>query len=214
MNKKKLAAAGVAAVVLIAIIVLAVQSKQIEYQPEATETATEQMQIAAEENKDPVTAENKENQEGSTENTEENGTVENNSNKVDISAGSDVESEVDETKPLIPEENVQLGVVEGDNDVDFEEGTIDVPSQNPAPTQPKQEQVEEQELPADFDITKLTYEQYNSMSGAQQKQVIEMFASVEEFMKWYRAVEAKYQAEHPDIEIGADGVINAEDLIK
>jgi len=52
------------------------------------------------------------------------------------------------------------------------------------------------------------------MSGAQQRQVIEMFASVEEFMKWYRAVEAKYQAEHPDIEIGADGVINAEDLIK
>ena len=67
---------------------------------------------------------------------------------------------------------------------------------------------------ASYTSDKLTYEQYNAMSGAQQRQVIEMFASPEEFMKWYRAVEAQYKAEHPDIEIGADGVIDAEDLIK
>jgi len=219
MNRKKMVAIVAAVVILIAVIALAVQPKQMEKQPEATETAPEQMYIAVEENKDSATSENNQNHEGSAENTEEKKTSENNTERVDNSADSNSESATGETKPQIPEENVQLGVVESDADPNIDEDDDDMPAQNGSgveytPTEPKQEQVEEQELPADFDITKLTYEQYNAMSGAQQRQVIEMFASPEEFMKWYRAVEAQYKAEHPDIEIGADGVIDAEDLIK
>jgi hypothetical protein len=36
-----------------------------------------------------------------------------------------------------------------------------------------------------------------------------MFGSPDDFIRWYKAVEAKYMEEHPGIEIGADGVIDA-----
>ena len=51
------------------------------------------------------------------------------------------------------------------------------------------------------------------MTGAQQQALIDQFASVEEFVKWYNASKAKYEAEHPDIEIGGDTVIDGSQLM-
>lgn len=120
-----------------------------------------------------------------------------------------------ETAATIPPENVQLGVVEGENDANLDEDFEDVPVQTqpaatqPAATQPAATQPAEAEtLPDDFDFSTLTYESYNAMSGAQQKAVIDMFASPEEFMRWYQRAEEKYREEHPDIEIGSDGNVN------
>ena len=117
----------------------------------------------------------------------------------------------EETQPAtIPPENVQMGVEE---DPDLNPDIEDTPDQPTQPTQPnpgtETPAVQEEGLPEDFDITTLTYESYNAMNGTQQRQAIAMFASPEEFMKWYKAVEAQYLAEHPEIEIGEDGTIDA-----
>lgn len=117
------------------------------------------------------------------------------------------------TMPTIPSENVQMGVVEGENDVDLDEDFEDEPAQT-QPTQPKEtvppatQAPESDVLGDDFDFSTLTYESYNAMTGEQQKAVIDMFASPEEFMRWYKRAEEKYKEEHPDIEIGGDGNVN------
>lgn len=57
----------------------------------------------------------------------------------------------------------------------------------------------------------LTYEEYNAMGGAEQMAYFNSFANPEDFFLWYNAAKAKYEAEHPDIEI-ADGSINGGDI--
>lgn len=55
-----------------------------------------------------------------------------------------------------------------------------------------------------FDITKLTYESYIAMDSDRQREIIDMFSSPQDFVRWYNAVKALYEAAHPDIEIGDD----------
>lgn len=69
----------------------------------------------------------------------------------------------------------------------------------------------EDPLNEEFDITTLTYEAYEAMNGEQQQAVIDAFSTPEHFVRWYKAAEAAYKAEHPDIEIG-DGVIDGSDI--
>lgn len=109
---------------------------------------------------------------------------------------------------VTPGVEASLGVVEGDAVSDLDEN--DLPN-NPATAPPAPAQ-EPQELPQSFDITAMTYESYNAMSGSQQQEVINQFASPEEFMKWYNAVKELYETENPGIEIGGDGVIDMSTL--
>ena len=51
-----------------------------------------------------------------------------------------------------------------------------------------------------------------ALTGEQQQAVVNEFSSPEMFLKWFKAAEAKYKAEHPDIEIGGDGTVNGGDL--
>lgn len=108
---------------------------------------------------------------------------------------------------VIPQENVSLGVVPSADDGDLPDAPVQsVPI--PAPVVPTNAPAPEQVDMGNFDITTLTYESYNAMSGAQQQAVVEMFGSPEDFIRWYNAVEAKYLAEHPSIEIGSDGTVD------
>ena len=59
-----------------------------------------------------------------------------------------------------------------------------------------------------------SYESYIAMSGEQQEAFINQFASVAEFVQWYNAAKAEYDAAHPDIEIGGDTVIDGSQLGK
>lgn len=47
----------------------------------------------------------------------------------------------------------------------------------------------------------MTYEKYTAMSGDDQMEFFNTFASVEAFMDWYNAAKEKYEAENPAIEI-------------
>lgn len=118
-------------------------------------------------------------------------------------------TEPTQTEPIAtlpPDVDVSMGVVE-----DKESSGLDEDGEeHSAATQPTQstQPTDSEPLDEDFDITTLTYEGFKSMTGAQQNAVIELFASPEEFMRWYRTAEAKYKAEHPDIEIGDDGYVD------
>ena len=124
-------------------------------------------------------------------------------------------TEPDASNPTIPAENVQMGTVKGEEDegITDDDVTATTPTQgkDPEETTPPTETTnpDDNVLGEDFDITELTYESYKSMTGEQQKAVIDMFASPEEFLRWYNKAEEKYKQEHPDIEIGADGNANA-----
>ena len=72
-------------------------------------------------------------------------------------------------------------------------------------TQPEDEGV-------DIHPDEMTYEKYNAMSGEEQLAFFNSFASMEDFVAWYNAAKAKYDAEHPDIEVG-DGNIDIGDIV-
>ena len=63
-------------------------------------------------------------------------------------------------------------------------------------------------LSDNYDLTTLTYEGYLAMTGEQQAAVVNAFSSPDEFIRWYKAAEAQYKKDHPDIEIGGNGSIN------
>lgn len=69
-------------------------------------------------------------------------------------------------------------------------------------------------LPNGLNIRDITYEMYMAMSGEEQQAVIAQFGSVEDFMVWFNAVKAIYEAEHPDIEVGGDGSVDGSQLGK
>lgn len=115
---------------------------------------------------------------------------------------------VDTTLP--PEVEASLGVEEDDtpliDDDSFE-------TQTPAATAPAAQPEEEpSQIGDDFDLRSLTYEGYHALSGSDQKKVIAMFGTTDDFMVWYGAVEAQYKAQHPEIEIGEGGIVDAGNL--
>ena len=120
------------------------------------------------------------------------------------------EAPVEETLP--GDVDVSLGVVPGEETPDLDE---DGPSNSGTTQQPSTQQPSGGSSGGDAPvITEVTYETYIGMSGDQQQAFIDQFASVEEFVKWYNASKEKYEAEHPDIEIGGDTVIDGSQLGK
>lgn len=85
-----------------------------------------------------------------------------------------------------------------------------LPEEPETPVEPEQpEQPEQPEAPAD----KLTYEEYQALSGAEQMEYMNSFAAVEDFFAWYNEAKAKYDEEQNRIEIGGDGSIDLDDII-
>ena len=142
----------------------------------------------------------------------------------------DKEENTEPTTPTIPPENVEMGTTEGEKDegIPDEDVPVITPTQ-PDATEPEETQPDETEpgntqpgetepeettpsggsiLGENFDITTLTYEGYHALTGEQQKAVIELFGSPDDFMVWYKAVEEIYKNENPDIEIGGDGSVD------
>lgn len=116
---------------------------------------------------------------------------------------------VDTTLP--PDVEVSMGVADGSEDPGIDD---DAPSaQTPAATAPAAQPEEEpSQIGDDFDLRSLTYEGYHALSGSDQKKVIAMFGTTDDFMVWYGAVEAQYKAQHPEIEIGEGGIVDAGNL--
>lgn len=110
---------------------------------------------------------------------------------------------VDTTLP--PEVDAELGVEDDDTPA-----LEDIPGESTSGNTPvSQPESTPSQIGDDFNLEELDYEGYHALSGADQQKVIAMFGSPDDFIRWYKAVEAQYKAEHPDIEIGADGAFDA-----
>lgn len=117
------------------------------------------------------------------------------------------------------EDNVQFGAIPGVDDGALDD-TVPIGSvsdQTDRETNPGSGGVKIRDdrmdpLHPDFDITILTYEAYIMMDADRQRAVVEAFSTPEVFIAWYNAVKARYEAEHPNIELGEDGVIDGKDF--
>lgn len=69
----------------------------------------------------------------------------------------------------------------------------------PAPSEPDTD-------PTEPDLT-MGYEQFMALSGAEQREFMESFDSMEAFFDWYNAVKEQYEKDHPAIDVG-DGVFD------
>ncbi len=118
-------------------------------------------------------------------------------------------------------ENVQLGVVENENDggLDGSASGSTAPVQSGGDTNSAADSDTAQILDSrldplhpDFDIMLVSYEDFQAMDADRQRAIVEYFSSMEMFVRWYNAVKEKYEAEHPNIELGEDGIINGENF--
>ena len=118
---------------------------------------------------------------------------------------------------------VDMGVEEGEYIPDLEEDEeTTVPSKPVEVTKPtapiKPEEVTKPTapvnpaLPQGQSIRDITYEMYMNMTGAEQEAVIAQFGSINDFMVWFNAVKAVYEAEHPNIEVGGDTAIDGSQI--
>ena len=90
------------------------------------------------------------------------------------------------------------GYILGDEYDDNDSGNTGAGTTDPGSRSPS--------VPEDSGLT--DYEKYNAMTGAEQMEFINSFASIEDFFAWLHKAEAEYEAAHPDIEIGDDGVVD------
>lgn len=75
-----------------------------------------------------------------------------------------------------------------------------IDSSSSAPSEPP--------VSSEYDFANVTYESYNKMSAEEQYAFIQTFESPADFALWYHEEKAKYDAEHPPIEIGPGGNID------
>lgn len=94
------------------------------------------------------------------------------------------------------------------------------PPQPAEPTQPTQQptQPAPTEPPATTepssgaeDSGEMTYEKFQAMSPSEQQAFVNSFPSLDAFFEWYNAAKAKYEAEHPPIDVG-DGSFDMNDI--
>lgn len=201
MNKKMWIALGVCAAVVLLILLTVAGPKQTNADaPQANTSA------ASDKTTDAVANEN-------TDNSAANP----NGDTADATEAAPSETVEDINMEELIAENSQLGVEEDESAGESleESSAATTPTQPATPSQPAQpgETVQPTEpdlsiLGDDFNIRELTYEGYHALTGDQQRAVISIFGTPEDFMVWYSAVEEAYKSEHPDIEIGGDGVVD------
>ena len=202
MNKKKLIAlcAG-AAVLLLIVIIVSLGGKRTETSQEqlqSTETTVDRNAEETKEQTEPTRNLGAYHNDGQSENTEP----------------LEEETTLPTEALLIPEENIELGVVAGDMDAEIDEEDPEEFSEEftpaettqqemlPTETKPAETKPAVNPLGEDFTLSSLTYESYNAMTGEQQKAVIDLFSSPEEFVRWYQFAEEKYLKEHPELANG------------
>ena len=61
--------------------------------------------------------------------------------------------------------------------------------------------------------TSLTFEQFQAMTGAEQRAYQESFENLEDFFVWLNAAKEAYEKENPSIEIGGSGEVDMGDLV-
>ncbi len=61
--------------------------------------------------------------------------------------------------------------------------------------------------------TSMTYEQFQAMTGAEQRAFQASFPDIDAFFEWYNAAKETYEKENPSIEIGGDGVVDLDGLL-
>lgn len=105
-------------------------------------------------------------------------------------------------------ENVNLGVVEGERVGNDDVPDDNVSTDNKQPPKPTEDSKGNQSVSLTIPIMEITFETYNAMSAAEQQAVIDSFGSMEDFVVWFNYIKAQYELENPDIEIGADGVVD------
>lgn len=217
MNKKVLAL-----ICCLALLTLALTACRGNRDKVQTPTETEDALVATEEVKETEVAETE-----AAETTEATEATEATEETTEATEATEPEKEnggnqnTTPTNPTIPSDNVQLGTEkdeEANENLDDDVQGGGTPSTQPTqPSQPEETNPTQPEettpsggsiLGENFDITTLTYEGYHALTGEQQKAVIELFGSPDDFMVWYKAVEAIYKNEHPDIEIGGDGNVD------
>lgn len=116
---------------------------------------------------------------------------------------------------------VQIGVAEGGTAGDIPEGNINsVPAPTVAPTPTEAPVPTEAPTVPQAPITvwtgpatDTTLAEYEAMSGEEQMLFYYSFANAEDFNTWYNAAKAEADANNNYIEIGGDGVLDAEDLL-
>ena len=54
----------------------------------------------------------------------------------------------------------------------------------------------------------MTYEQFQAMTGAEQRAHQDSFANLDDFFEWYNAAKETYEKENPSIEIGGNGEVD------
>ena len=212
MNKKLIPALSTCAVLLAILVVVLLVLKPDGKQPNVRDPQGTESQISANNPSTPDAW----GEPVSTEPSLESQTTEPESTEVTIPTAP-TEIPEDPTAPpvaTIPPENVDMGT-EKDEEASGSlenENTSNAPTQGKDPEQttpPTENNTPDGDvLGPDFDITTLTYEEFMAMTGEQQRAVIDLFGSPDDFMTWFKAVEAIYKAEHPDIEIGGDGNVD------
>lgn len=153
----------------------------------------------------------------------------------DIEATEDTQSTVppedkvvEMTDPItgeITDAQIGIGVEEGENVPVLEDDEPSDPTEelNPTesvkPTESTEPEVPSQPtdittptLPNGLDIRDITYEMYMNMSGEEQQAVIAQFGSIEDFMVWFNAVKAIYEAKHPNIEVGGNSTVDGSQI--
>lgn len=110
-----------------------------------------------------------------------------------ISDGVFTTAEYQEAKEIY-----SYGYILGDEYDDNDSGNTGTGTTDPGNNPPS--------APEDTGLT--DYEKYNAMTGAEQMEFINSFDSIEDFFAWLHKAEAEYDAAHPDIEIGDDGVVD------
>lgn len=210
MNKKILAI--IVAVILVILSVVLITAKTDDTEPDRLAAPTDSKQV--ETNKGEAT------QNGASDvaSTEVVATEPAQKETKPSDVQTNVQPESGETLP--PEVEVSMGVVEGEGSTDLdEEGenpTENVQPTTPAPqptTPPQSDSMDPRDpLSKNFQFTTLTFEGYLAMTGEQQAAVVEKFASPEMFVNWYNLAAEEYKAEHPDVEIGENGMINGGNL--
>lgn len=142
--------------------------------------------------------------------------------QTEITEGGTQESNA-ATMATIPSDNVEMGVVEGDGYDDLDDSATQStqatqptqttqptqatqPAQVTQPTQATQPPQETETATSAINLREITYDQFLAMSAEEQRAIINMFGSTEDFMTWFNVIKAIYQEENPGVEIGSGNI--------
>lgn len=84
------------------------------------------------------------------------------------------------------------------NDDPADSDTPDQSAHTTSPTEPGNPAETEPEEP----VASMDYEQFTALSGAEQREYMESFESIDAFFAWYNAAREQYQKDHPSMDVG------------